>query len=304
MSRAGLLRALASVVAAPSALDAVADALELPRVPSRTELTDTFVLQLHPYASVHLGDEGHLGGEARDRIAGFLRALDVVPPPEPDHLAVLLDASASLADLEAAGSERAAHARAVLLHEHLGSWVGRFLERVVELAAPPLVRWAELTLEVLADELARTGPAEVLPLALRAAGDLPDPRVAGPDGFVPALLAPVRSGIVLARADLARAAEDVGVGVRVGERAFLLRAMIDQDPVATLAWLSGEARRQGASTAASAAVGGTDVAGWWAARAASTADLLDTLAREGGRDELAARLGGSAGSPVTAGGQG
>ena len=31
-----------------------------------------------------------LGGEARDRIAGFWRALGLVPPPEPDHLAVML----------------------------------------------------------------------------------------------------------------------------------------------------------------------------------------------------------------------
>ena len=52
--------------------------------------TDLFVFQLQPYASVYLGAEGMLGGEARDRIAGFWRALGASPPSEPDHLATML----------------------------------------------------------------------------------------------------------------------------------------------------------------------------------------------------------------------
>ena len=52
--------------------------------------TDLFCLQLPPFAAIYLGADGMLGGEAADRVAGFWRALGLVPPAEPDHLAALL----------------------------------------------------------------------------------------------------------------------------------------------------------------------------------------------------------------------
>ena len=54
------------------------------------EHTDLFLFQLYPFASVYLDGQGKMGGEARDRIAGFWRALELSPPSEPDHLTVLL----------------------------------------------------------------------------------------------------------------------------------------------------------------------------------------------------------------------
>ena len=91
-----LFRALAVLAEPPRAETAhLAVALELGAVPEASEYTDLFVFQLYPYASVYLGAEGMLGGEARDRIAGFWRALGQVPPAEPDHLAVM-NASSSL----------------------------------------------------------------------------------------------------------------------------------------------------------------------------------------------------------------
>ena len=78
----------------------------------------------YPYASVYLGAEGMLGGEARDRVAGFWRALGLVPPAEPDHLAALLGLYAALADAEeprrtSRPAAAPAQARRALLHEHL-----------------------------------------------------------------------------------------------------------------------------------------------------------------------------------------
>lgn len=283
MSRSGLVRALGSIVAGPGPATAtVAVALELPSTPTPGEHTELFDLQCYPYASVHLGDEGQLGGEARDRIAGFLRALDVVPPPEPDHLAVLLDAYASLMELDEDGSARAGHARRVLLHEHLASWVGRHLERVVELAPPSLAAWAEVAITVLADEAARIGHAEVLAPALVEATALPDPREEGAaKGFLAALLAPARSGLVIARADLSRAAGELGVGARIGERAYALRAMLAQDGSAVLHWLAGEAGRQAEGLGATTAIAGPVVTAWWRERLTTTTALLEELAAEG-----------------------
>jgi len=217
VSRTALLRALADLVAQPhGAASAVAEALELPRAPTAAEHTDLFDFQVYPYASVHLGDEGMLGGDARDRIAGFLRALDVTPPAEPDHLVVLLHAYADLSDLAASGAPRADHARQVLLHEHLGSWVGRFLARVAELGAEPLRAWSRLTVATLAAELAEHGPPPALPPALRDAALLQEPGDATAADWTQGLLTPVRSGLVIARADLARAAHELGLGTMRG----------------------------------------------------------------------------------------
>ena len=277
--RSGLLRALAAVAAGPDATSpALVAALELPRAPTAAEHTDLLVFQLHPYASVHLGPEGMLGGVGRDRVAGFLRALDVTPPSEPDHLVALLHALADLADLAAGGSDRAGHAATVLLHEHLGSWVGRLLARAVELGAEPLRVWAGLVADVLAAELAERGAPEVLPPALREAPPLSEPEEVSAADWTAELLAPVRTGLVLARADLARAARELDLGARVGERAFSLRALLDQDAAAVLGWLGGEARRQAEDLGMVERTGGPGVAGWWRHRLEGTAARLDALA--------------------------
>jgi TorA maturation chaperone TorD len=275
MSRVELVRALADLAARPHAGSAaIAEALELPRAPTAAEHTDLFDFQVYPYASVHLGDEGMLGGDARDRVAGFLRALDVTPPPEPDHLVVLLYAYADLSDLADSGAPRAHHARQVLLHEHLGTWVGRFLARVVELGAEPLRAWARLLTATLAAELAQHGPPPELPAALRDAQPLSEPEDTTAADWTQGLLTPVRSGLVLARADLSRAARELELGTRVGERAFVLRALLDQDARAVLGWLVTEAYRQADDLAPVAETGGDEVAGWWRDRLTSTAALI------------------------------
>lgn len=268
-----LLRALA-VLAEPPGPEAerIARVLGLRPSPSRADYTDLFQLELPPYASIYLGDEGQLGGEARDRVAGFWRAVGLVPPVEADHLAALLGLYAEAREIEAPEA-----ARRALLWEHLLSWVPVYLATVQALAPRSHRRWAQLLEEALLAEAARLPSEGLVPLHLREARPLADPREEGLEPFLAALLAPVRSGIVLTRTDLGRAARELELGLRVGERRFALRALLGQDAEGMLGWLASEAegwatrhRRHGDALA--------PVGDVWAERAERAASLLRELA--------------------------
>jgi TorA maturation chaperone TorD len=270
----------------------VAAALGLGELPGASAYTDLFVFQLYPYASVYVGSEGMLGGEARDRVAGFLAALGHDVPAEPDHLALLLGAYAGLAEAEVADSDARRRgslrrARRALLWEHLLSWLPVYLDKVARVAPLFYRRWAETLRAALDAEAAELGPQEGLPLQLREAPALADPRESAPEEFLKTLLAPARSGILLVRDDLARAARELGAGVRAGERLFALRSLVGQDAAGTLGWLAREAEDWHALHLRRVSAHGR-VAEWWAARAASTAELLRELNDEVGtlNDEL------------------
>lgn len=282
-----ILRALGALAEVPdAATPRIAAALGLDRAPTPDEFTNLFVFNLYPYASVYLGAEGMLGGEARDRIAGFWRAIGADPPPEPDHVTALLAAQASLADIAdiadmaadagAADRERAQHARRVLFDEHVASWMPAWLV-AVQATAPPVYRvWSELLEEALRAERTAVGPPETLPVHLRLAPALADPRTDGAESFLSGLLAPVTSGVILTRATLADAARDLDLGLRAGERRFALKALLGQDPPRVLTWLAANARswtRQHHQTAPLHEL----AAAHWAARSAATADALETL---------------------------
>ncbi|MGH3190661.1 MAG: hypothetical protein ACRDOL_26050, partial [Streptosporangiaceae bacterium] len=87
-----------------------------------------------------------------------------------------------------------------------------------------------------------------------------------------ALTTPARSGIILTRRGLTRGAGHSGVGHRIGERRFALRAMLDQDPAATLTWLGQEAARW--QNRHASRVPADPASQWWTARASRTALLL------------------------------
>lgn len=275
-----LIRALAAVVdTRPQESQAVVRALDLPALDA-AQHTAAFVLWCPPYAALHLGPEGKLGGSGSDRVAGFWRALDLTPPAEPDHLAHLLGLYAHLGEAEQASQRSRAvalgRARSALLTEHLWSWAPGYLGAVEDVAGPSLVRWARLTREVLRHEVAVTPPAPALPLALREApGPLTAP-LAG-DELLDAILTPIRSGIVLTHPALAGIASQGGMGYRAGERRFCLRAMLEQDPAGTLRGLAAEARRWERRHQAEA---GTEerVAGWWSSRAGAAATVLEHAA--------------------------
>ena len=265
-----LLRALAVYVTPPGPeLAPVAEALELP-VPDAASHHALFGLQLYPYASVYLGPEGMLGGEARDRVAGFWRVLAAVPPAEPDHLATLLAAYSTLA---ADPAPEARHAQKVLLWEHLLSWLPAWLSRLPQLAAPAYAEWGRLLGAALEREALELGEPDALPAHLREAPALERERLAEQ------VLVPVRTGVLLTRADLARAGRELGLGRRLGERAYALRSMFEQDAPAVLDWLAAEAAA-GAELHDRAPEAWQPVARWWRHRAAATAGQLQSLAGE------------------------
>jgi hypothetical protein len=284
-----IFRALAVFAEPPDRAGAgrVAEALGLGPPPETSAYTNLFVFQLYPYASVYLGDEGMLGGEACARVAGFLAALGQEPPREPDHLATLLGAYASLCASEeeegdADRRERLRGARRAFLWEHLLSWLPVYLDKLTRVAPRFYKAWADLLREALDSEAQSLGAQEALPLHLREARGVADPRAASPEEFLKTLLAPARSGLILVRDDLARVARELGTGVRAGERLFALRSLMGQDASAVLARLASEAdaweslhlRRRDAHGR---------VADWWASRANSTAKLLRELSEGVGK---------------------
>ncbi|HEU4597935.1 MAG TPA: molecular chaperone TorD family protein [Pyrinomonadaceae bacterium] len=282
-----LFRALAALAEPPSdegSAGRLCEVLGLGAAPTASEYAEVFVFQLYPYASVYLGAEGMLGGEARERVAGFWRALGQRPPVEADHLAALLALYARLVELEeteedAARREGWRGARKALLWEHLLSWLGAYLDKLSEVAPPSYRGWGELLMKALLAEVSVVGEQGALPAHLRDAEGLADPRAGEVEEFLQTLLAPARSGLILVRSDLSRAARALGLGARAGERKFTLKSLLGQDAAGVLGWLAEEAaawtRRHRARREALGAV-----AAWWESRAASSAALLGELASE------------------------
>lgn len=268
-----LFRALGALAEPPSEeLGPIAQALGLGGRPTSAEHAELFQLNLYPYASVHLGDEGMLGGEARDRVAGFWRALGLTPPPEPDHLTSLLGLYATVVESGAPGEVRRA-----LLWEHLLPWLPAWLEKAKEIAPPFYRDWAQLLEAALVAEAEKLPADELIPLQLRQSSPLADPRREGLEPFVTSLLASARSGMVLVRADLARAGRELGLGLRLGERRFVLRALLGQDAPGTLRWLAREATHWSARHRRLAPAF-RPVGQIWADRADRAAALLEELA--------------------------
>jgi TorA maturation chaperone TorD len=288
-----LLRVLATLSEPPTAESRrLAELVGLGEPAGDAEWTELFAFQLPPYASIYLSPDGRIGGEARDRVAGFWRALGLVPPSEPDHLPVLLAFLAELVDRHESASTEDGRARLALavracLHEHLMSWLPFYLAAAGEIAGRFHREWSELLAQTLAGAVARFGTLDAPPAALRESAALPRPESAphtgaesGGDAWLEALLSPATSGVFFPRAALRDAARELGLGERLGERRLTLRTLLAQDAPATLDWLAGRARRAAAShLAAGAAVPG--IARHWWERASSSAALLDALAAAG-----------------------
>jgi len=274
-----LLRSLAALAEPPGReTPRIADLLGLGTPPAPADYDDLFLFQLYPYASVYLGPEGMLGGEARDRIAGFWRVLEQAPPPESDHLALVLALYSRLCELEseapdAATGHRWRHLRTTCLWEHILSWIPAYLEKLQELASPFYQAWGELLREVLQQEVLELGLQELLPLHLREAPPVLDPEAEGGEAWLGAILSPVRSGIILVRDDLVRAGRDLQLATRVAERRYALKALLGQDPASTLEWLATVATDwQGRHRRWNDLSG--PVSDFWAQRAADTAQRL------------------------------
>jgi len=238
-----LFRALGALCEPPEPAHArLAAALGLPPPADAASYTDAFVFQLMPYAAPYLSPDGMLGGEAGDRVAGFWRALQLTPPGDPDHLAALLGLYAALAERETAEHRAPAgvwrEARRALLWEHLLTWAPLYAQAMTAIRGRFHSAWASLLRETLLAQAHTLAPPPTPPLHLRDVPGLPDP---GSAGFIRALLAPARSGLLITRSDLAAAATATGLAARAGGRAFMLGAVIDQDQAATFGWLAQRA---------------------------------------------------------------
>jgi TorA maturation chaperone TorD len=262
--------------------------LDLGEAPTVAEHSDLFLFQLYPYASVYLNGNGMLGGDAEDRVVGFLRALGLKAAPEPDHLTSLLAVYAGLSErVEAVagtpGEEIWKRAQRTFLYEHLLSWLPVYLLRLQQIASPFYRRWGELLTLALSTASAAVEPPPEQPLSLppplRQVPAMADPRQAGSEAFSEALLAPLSSGLILVRDDLLRCARDCGVGARAGERRYVLKALLGQEPARVIAWLAEEAESWGKHIdeflVDSMAPG--QVKTFWRQRALDTAGLLRNL---------------------------
>jgi TorA maturation chaperone TorD len=241
-----LIRSLGVLAEHPTdETERVAKLLELGDPPEPAEFSDLFGSKLYPYASVYLDPLGKLGGDARARISGFWRALAIDYPDESDHLTVMLAFYARLRELESdvadPGARHWGHARVAFLLEHLLSWLPFYLDKLNDIASPFYTRWGALLTKTLVEESRNLDLAQDLPLHLRESTPLADPRLEGGEAFLESLLAPVRSGLIFVRTDLERAGAELDLGVRIGERKYVIEALLGQDPAPTLNWLAREA---------------------------------------------------------------
>ena len=269
-----LLRALGTMAEQPDGQTADLARLLGLAPPTPDEWHATFVERFYPYASVHLGVKGFLGGPVRSAVAGVLQAIGAEVADDADHLAVLLDAFAHV-------DERGwAPGRSVLLWEHLLPWTLPYLDRVALDGHGPYREWADLLSAVLAETAERVPRPTCDDLVLvEDVPALPDPRAGDGDDLVDAVLAPARYGAILVRDDLLDAARRLELAPRVGERRYLLRALLQQDPGGTLGWLADHARAAADRTQLWAAAT-AHLAAWWSDRATRSADLLHDLARD------------------------
>ncbi len=280
-----MYRALGSLIESPVAEhERLALALGLPEVPAATEHARVVRMQRHPYASVYLGAEGMLGGEVRDRVTGFRRAVGLQEEAgaEADHLASLLSLLASFDSwrLEESGAARQAllvQARDTLAWEYLLSWTGPYLASFAGCGAVFYAEWAALLGRALHEFCEEAEFPGRLPEALRTAPSFPDPAEASAQELVAALLSPLQSGMIVLRDDLERLAEEAGLAMRAADRRTVVRGLLAQEPKTALEWFAshahGCAQRAGER-------GPRRIGQWWRKRALRTADLLsDNAAR-------------------------
>ncbi|GAC1641811.1 MAG: hypothetical protein NVS4B6_13580 [Mycobacterium sp.] len=159
-----------------------------------------------------------------------------------------------------------------LFHEHIWSWAPGYLTAVATLGADSVSAWAELTMAVLDEEHERLGTPVQLPLALREA----PPSLtldASFEELLDAVVAPIRSAMVLSHIDLAAGAAAIGAGYRRGERRYALKAMLEQDKSATLHWLASCAGNWAQIHADRA----DETSAWWTRRAAISQDVFTQL---------------------------
>ena len=244
-----LLRALGAVIEKPDAsVTRLAAMLELPTQPSASEHAFLFEQQLVPCASRYLSPDGDHAAVICERMASFWRAAGATPPSDPDHLGRLLGFYAELVDMQSHETDEARrHAvgrlRKAVLWEHLLTWVPAYLSKV-DLVAPRVYRrWGQLLWQVAAREAWVVGLPVTVPAILVELAALPEPPQGNVEALAAHLVAPARSGVILAPVDIRRAADALHVPVPDAPVREALVSLIAVRQAGMLEWLATEARR-------------------------------------------------------------
>lgn len=232
-----LMRALGAICESQAPGEALVEALGLDAL-SASAHTELFLWQLLPHASVYLSPDGMLGGEVAARIGDLWQMLGGTPPADPDHLAALMGLYSNLLDLSEAESLPKAtaaikKASSVVLWNYILTWVPPYLAKASQIAQGGYKDWANLFLEVLASEAEDSVPMPTFSEGIKTLNDF-EP---GEEGLK-LLFAPGVSGVLITRADLATCGGENGLGLRLGERWYTYRALLEQSPHQTLQWTS------------------------------------------------------------------
>jgi len=258
-----------------------------------------FGFQVFPFQSVFLGEDGLLGGAEGERVRAAHRAAGYAPgamADDPDHLAHELALLSFLcgaeADAHADGrAEMAAVARrqqAAVLGDHLLWWLPLFVPAVARQGDGFYAALAGLTWALVLDHWQDVGGAA--DGARWAPGGADDADAANEPAAGDAarqigahLLRPVRSGLFVSRADLARCARQAGLPHGFGDRRQMAATLLDGaarfDRSAALAAALGElvAGAQAAWAAPELAPAPAAIRRFWLARLARTAALIGGL---------------------------
>ncbi len=244
-----LLRALGAVIEKPDAtVSRLAAMLELPTQPTASEHAFLFEQQLVPRASRYLSPNGDHAAAICERMASFWRAAGATPPSDADHLGRLLGFYAELVDMQSRETDEARrHAvgrlRKAVLWEHLLTWVPAYLSKVDLVAPRAYRRWGQLLWQVAAREAWVVGLPVTVPAILTELAALPDPPQGDVEALVAHLVAPARSGVILAPVDVRRAADALHVPAPDGSVREALVALLGVRQAGMLEWLATEARR-------------------------------------------------------------
>ena len=276
-----LMRALGLCLERPAEVHArLAECLELGPPPTAKDHMHVLVCSLCPYASVYLDTGGLIGGRARARIGAFLRAMEAPSLEEPDHLGTLLMTWSHIwrwQDEEEDDELRALYQRLEkeLFWEHIASFAPAYLSAVEECGVEFYARWAERLLRFVQERAQSLGEADALPQHLAMAPPLAELGMPEAIDNFEALLAPVRSGIIVVRDELLDHARARGLGRDVRDRAGVLHQLLQEDLRESLAWLAARSARW-ADLHREQPFG--FVSKEWATRAARTRDFLEAAA--------------------------
>ena len=208
------------------------------------------VNELPPFASIYLSQDGNIGGQSHAEIAGFYLAISARVPPNPDYLSSLLyllgqilkkeaeflDLDLDLdidIDIDTPRAQAIENAKFTLVRDHLVPWLVPYLLRVEQLSGYENLAWVELALDLISSIL----QPEIHP-SLERDLDQPtqEPIQAFGDSaeFINWVTTPALSGVIVAPADLARMARDLGLATRIGRKRFVLEGLTQQDGRAIL----------------------------------------------------------------------